>query len=610
MQSLRSVSRHIRMRGGIGAALAHYYSIWRKEGIDGIVRRGRRIVGHGQTEESPDAYARWIDRHDRIDDVKRAFLRTLTKSLARQPLISVVVSAHGGDIASLRETIESVRAQLYPHWELYIADDARDASKPAAALGDDAAGDPRIKIAPCGAWNEVASLVAGEYVALVKHGDTLPEHALCLVAVAIDADPRARLLYSDEDRIASDGARVAPHFKSDWNPELFLTQNLFARLGIYETALAREAGAPSATLDDAAQYDLALRCLELAGHAAVRHIPHVLYHARAASRPADAAIVRAVDAHLKRIGVAATVTPLGNGIGMLRVRYLLPSPAPLVSIVVPTRDGVELLRQCIESIFAKSTYPNFEILVVDNGSVKPETFAYFDTLRARSNVRVIPDDRPFNFSALNNAAITVARGEFVCLLNNDIEVISPDWLEELVSIAAQPANGAVGACLWYPNDTLQHGGVVLGLGGIAGHMHYKIRRGALGYFGRAVVTQNVSVVTAACLVIRKSIYNEVGGLDEAFAVAFNDVDFCIRVRDAGYRNVWTPHAELYHHESATRGSDMAPEKFQRFQREVRLMESRWGDVLLHDPAYNPNLSLDTSKHPFALADEPRIGQFD
>jgi GT2 family glycosyltransferase len=626
-RSVESAAHAIRMRGGLRAALAHYYAIWRKEGIDGIVRRGRRILASEQLEDSPEAYARWIEQHDTIDEAKRDSLRARARALPRQPLISVLVPTYNSNVALLRAMIESVRAQVYPHWELCIADDASPDPEVVTVLRDYAARDARIKIALreqnghiSEASNSALVLVTGDFVALLDHDDILPEHALYQVAAAINAQPRARLFYSDEDKLTPDGRRSAPYFKSDWNPELFLVQNLFSHLGVYETALVRQAGGFRKGFEGSQDHDLALRCIEIAGHDAVHHIPHVLYHWRivpgstagaGTEKPyALTAGIRAVEEHLARTGVQATVSQLASDIGILRVRYAPPSPAPLVSIVIPTRDGVELLRQCIESVFAKSTYPNFEIIVVDNGSVKPETHAYFDTLRARTNVRVIRDDRPFNFSALNNAAVKLAAGEFVCLLNNDIEVISPDWLEELVSIAAQPGNGAVGACLWYPNDTLQHGGVVLGLGGVAGHMHYKMRRGAFGYFGRAVAVQNMSVVTAACLVIRRSIYEEVGGLDEDFAVAFNDVDMCIRVREAGYRNVWTPHAELYHHESATRGSDMAPEKFQRFQREVRLMESRWGDALLRDPAYNPNLSLDTSRRPFALADDPRIGQFD
>jgi GT2 family glycosyltransferase len=281
-----------------------------------------------------------------------------------------------------------------------------------------------------------------------------------------------------------------------------------------------------------------------------------------------------------------------------------------VSIIIPTRDGLALLKQCLDSIFAHTLYQNFEIIIVDNGSVRPETLKYFDEVSQRPNVRVLRDELPFNFSALNNRAARVATGEFLCLLNNDIEVISPDWLNEMVSLANLPHAGAVGACLWYPNDALQHGGVVLGLGGIAGHMHHMMQRGHYGYFGRAVAMQNLSAVTAACLVVKKSVYDEVGGLEEELAVAFNDVDFCMKLLKAGYRNIWTPYAELYHHESATRGSDHDPVKYERFVSEIRRMEARWEGWFERDPAYNPNLSLNCEVLPFTLASPPRIGQFE
>ncbi|MGU7840796.1 glycosyltransferase [Burkholderia sp. AW33-5] len=625
--SARSVAAHLRARGGLVTALRHYFAIWRKEGIQGVRRRATRILARDTFEDSPETYARWIAQYDTIDEGKRIALRTAVAGFARRPLISIVVPTYNSDVALLREMIESVRAQIYPQWELCVADDASTIEAVRATLADYASRDARIKVVLrdrnghiAEASNSALACASGEYVALLDHDDILPEHALYMVVKAINEHPGARLFYSDEDKLTPDGQRIAPYFKSDWNPELFLTQNLFSHLGVYETALIREVGGFRKGFEGSQDHDLAMRCIEKAGHDAVHHIPHILYHwrvvpgstaASGAEKPyALTAGIRAVEGHLQRIGVEATVSQAASDIGLICVRYSIPVPAPLVSIVIPTRDGVELLRQCVESIFDRSTYPNFEIVIVDNGSVKPETLAYFDSLHMRPNVRVLRDDRPFNFSALNNAAVSQSKGEYVCLLNNDIEVITPDWLEEMVSLAAQPGNGAIGACLWYPNDTLQHGGVMLGLGGVAGHIHARLPRGAFGYFGRAVSTQNLSVVTAACLLIRRSIYDEVQGLDEELAVAFNDVDFCIRVRNAGYRNVWTPHAELYHHESATRGSDLSPEKAQRFRRELLFMEQRWGAALLNDPAYNPNLTLDASKHAFALADEPRIGQFD
>jgi GT2 family glycosyltransferase len=625
-QAIQSTVRHVRMHGGLWNTLAHDYAIVRKEGLHGITRRANRILASSTFESSPQAYARWIEQFDQFDDAKRATLCNAIDALPRRPLISIIVPTYNTDISLLQQMIDSVRAQIYPNWELCIADDASPNAAVRASLADNAARDTRIKVVfrkhnghIAEASNSALALATGDYAALLDHDDVLPEHALYMVAKAINDYPNARLFYSDEDKLSPEGQRVSPYFKSDWNPELFLSQNLFSHLGVYETALVRQAGGFRKGFDGSQDHDLAMRCVEIAGNAAVHHIPHVLYHWRVIPGSTSAsssekpyaldAGIRAIQDHLRRTGVAATAEQTASDISLMRVRYALPSP-PLVSIVIPTRDGVKLLRQCIESIFARSTYPNFQILIVDNGSVETETLQFFEELRTRHNVEILRDDRPFNFSALNNAGVARTDGEFVCLLNNDIEVISPDWLEELVSIAAQAGNGAVGACLWYPDDTLQHGGVMLGVGGIAGHIHTRLRRGAFGYFGRAVSTQNVSAVTAACLVVRRSIYDQVHGLDEALEVAFNDVDFCLRVREAGYRNVWTPHAELYHHESATRGPDLTPEKAQRFLREVQLMKNRWGKLLVHDPAYNPNLTLDASKHSFTLADTPRIGQFD
>ena len=277
----------------------------------------------------------------------------------------------------------------------------------------------------------------------------------------------------------------------------------------------------------------------------------------------------------------------------------------MVSLIIPTRNGLQLIRACIDSIIKKTVYPNYEILIVDNGTDDVATLSYLNGLKSNMRIRIIRDDRPFNYSALNNGAVKLARGEVLGLLNNDLEVISPDWLSEMVSHALRPDIGAVGAKLWYPNDTLQHGGVILGLGGVAGHAHHQMHKGGHGYFGRASLINSFSAVSAACLVIRKALYEEVEGLNElALQVAFNDVDFCLRLREKGYRNVWAPNAELYHFESATRGSDHTPEKLARYTKEVHYMRRRWGDLLLNDPAYSPNLTLDHSD--FSLAWPPRI----
>ena len=388
---------------------------------------------------------------------------------------------------------------------------------------------------------------------------------------------------------------------------------MFSHLGVLSTALVRSVGGFRAGLEGSQDWDLVMRCTEHVDASQVQHVPRVLYHwrvhaqstARSMNAKPYAAVAgeRALNEHYERIGVKAVAEYQQFG---YRTRYALPDELPLVSIVIPTRNGLDLIRQCIQSIDKKTTYGCYEIIIVDNGSDDPTALAYFAKLAERANVRVLRDERPFNYSALNNAAVAIAKGEVIALVNNDIEVMSPDWLSEMVGLAFQPGVGAVGARLWYPDMTLQHGGVVLGLGlGMASHAHKGLPRGLNGYAGRAALTQCFSAVTAACMVVRKSIYQQIGGLDEVnLSVAFNDIDFCLRLREAGYRNVWTPYAELMHHESATRGDDMAPEKRERFEREIAYMQRRWADVIANDPAYSPNLTLDAED--FSYAWPPRV----
>jgi GT2 family glycosyltransferase len=381
---------------------------------------------------------------------------------------------------------------------------------------------------------------------------------------------------------------------------------------VYQRPLVRQIGGFRQGFEGAQDYDLALRCIERLGPGAIHHIPRVLYHWRvhkestahdAAAKPyAMLAGERALNEHLRRCGVAAHAELIGHG---YRVHYALPKAPPQISLIIPTRNGMPLIRKCVASILEKTTYPNYEILIIDNGSDDPGTLRYFEEIASEARVRLIRDDRPFNFSALNNAAVRQAEGAVIGLINDDIEVIAPDWLGAMVSFALQPAIGAVGARLLYPNDTLQHGGVVLGLGGLAAHAHRNAQHYDRGYCARASLVQSFSAVTAACLVIRKEVYEEVGGLNETdLAVAYNDVDFCLRVREAGYRNVWTPYAELYHHESATRGNEDTPAKQARFAREAAYIKQRWGHILFNDPAYSPNLTLDHED--FSLAWPPRV----
>ncbi len=365
--------------------------------------------------------------------------------------------------------------------------------------------------------------------------------------------------------------------------------------------------------DGAEEYDLLLRAIERLEPQRIVRLPRVLYHRRVTSlhedwrrcvAPEVEAARTAIQEHFRRLGVAARVTACPEAPAMNRVRFAISEDTPLVSIIIPTRDRADLLDTCISSVLGKTTYPNFEILIVDNNSSEHSTFDLFKRLQGEERIRLLRDQSPFNYSRINNFAVAESRGSFLCLMNNDIEVITSDWIEELLSFAARPHVGAVGCRLWYPDGRLQHGGVLLGIGGVAGHAHRFLDRTQPGYFGRAVVHQSFSAVTAAALMIRKSTFEQVGGLDEAFEVAFNDVDFCLRLREKGFRNVWTPYAEMIHHESASRGSETTPEKRVRFQGEVERMKFRWGSLLKNDPAYSPNLTLDSED--FSLAWPPRL----
>ncbi|EGW22948.1 glycosyltransferase [Methylobacter tundripaludum] len=613
--------------GGYRGLVKHAWRTYKSEGINGIKRRilfsaspgaASPVIDYAQPKHND--YSEWVRRYDLLTDQDRKKIKTQIRQLHKPPLISVVMPVYNPPLNMLEDAIRSVQGQLYPNWELCIADDASTDVEVHKLLQRYMDNDSRIKVVfreknghISAASNSALDLVNGEYVALLDNDDLLCEHALFWVADAIVTNPDAGLIYSDEDKIDQAGLRYDPYFKPDWNPDLFLSHNMICHLGAYRTDLVKKLGGFREGYEGAQDYDLALRCSEQLAPLQIVHIPRVLYHWR--SHPGSTALAgneknyallageHALNDHFARTQISAKIELLD--FGMYRARYAIPESAPLVSLIIPTRNGLSLVKQCVESLFAKTTYKNFEVLIVDNNSDDPKALDYFASLAKDNRIRVLRDERSFNYSALNNMAVQQARGEYIGLINNDIEVISPEWLDEMIGLAIQPGIGAVGARLWYPNDTLQHGGCITGVGGVAGHSHKHLPRGCFGYFARAQLIQTLSVVTAACLVVKKSIFQEVGGLDEVnLKVAFNDVDFCLRVREAGYRNVWTPYAELYHHESATRGYEDTPEKQLRFRNEVLYMQKRWGNLLRNDPAYSPNLSLDHED--FSYAWPPRI----
>ena len=577
-------------------------------GVHRLRRALRRLRGRANAVDPVYDYAQWVRRHDTPSRREIARLREAVEEFTLRPRISIVMPVYNTPLAVLDAAIRSVRGQVYPDWQLCIADDASSSAGIRAMLERHAAEDDRITVRflprrgnIVAATNAALEMASGDFVALFDHDDILPTHALYWVVEAINRVPDACILYSDEDKIDASGRRYDPYFKGDFNIDLLRAQNMISHLGVYRRDLVTAIGGFRAGVDGAQDYDFVLRAAERVRREQIVHIPRILYHWRAirgsaalsweAKPEAVATGLRAVADHLRRIGRAATVEPAPESPLYHRIRHALPACPPPVSLVICTRDHESLLRTAIGSIRSLTSYRNYEIVVCDNGSVDVGTRAYLAELAVMPGVTVFRDDSPFNYSRLNNTAVAKSRGELVCLLNDDIEVLGAEWLDELVSFAIQPDVGAVGARLWYPDGTLQHGGVIIGIGGVAGHAHPRLPRGQRGYFSRAVLQQELSAVTGACLMVRRAVFDQVGGLDERIAVAFNDVDFCLRVRAAGYRNVWTPFAELIHHESASRGYEDNPEKMARFQREVRFMHDRWGDLLLGDPHYNPNLSI-------------------
>ena len=552
-------------------------------------------------------YKAWLEAFHTPTAEERVAMRTWASALDQPPRIAVLMPVFNPRPEWLRQAIDSVRGQLYPHWQLCLADDCSTDPDIRAVLDEAVANDSRIRVVfrpqnghISASSNSALELVEAPWVALLDHDDLLSEDALIWVAKAILDHPQARLFYSDEDKLDPSGERFDPYCKGEWNPVLMEGQNMFSHLGVYSTKLVRELGGFRLGLEGSQDHDLALRCSERLRRDQIEHIPRILYHWRVHSQSTAAgakakpytqmAAEKAVREHLERRGLP--LQRLSWRSTGFRAHLTLPDPAPKVSVIVPTRNCLGVLQPCLTSVLDRTDYPNFELLVIDNGSDDPATLAYLGGLEDAGKITLLRDPSLFNYSALNNKLVARARGELVCLLNNDIEVIQSDWLEELVVQALRPGVGAVGARLLYPDRTIQHAGVLLGVGGVANHAHLGWPADHPGYFSRAQLVQEVAAVTGACLLVRRDYYQAVGGLDEQrLTVAFNDVDFCLKLRELGLHNLYTPFAMLIHHESVSRGQDLSPEKAARFAAEVATMQQRWGKELLHDPAYSPNLNL-------------------
>jgi len=617
---------------------------------------------------APDTYGAWVAAYDTLTPESAGKIRQKLAGLTRRPLLSVLMPVYNPEEKWLVAAIQSVCDQLYENWELCIADDASTKPHVRKVLTRFQKKYPdRIKVVfretnghISAASNSALALAHGEFIALLDNDDYLRAHALACVALELDAHPDADLVFSDEDKIDENGHRYDHYFKPDWNPDLFLVQNFVSHLGAYRTLLVREVGGFRVGYEGSQDWDLAMRVVERTAPDRIRHIPKILYHWRSvpgstamligAKSYATQAAEKVINEHFVRCGISALISPTKGS--YWRIHYPLPEPPPRVTLIIPTRNRLDVFKPCVESLLTKTNYPNFEILIVDNDSDEPETLAYLRELEARAggagsreqgagtnqtdigsssalapqapdsspapcslppapaaqraaSVRVVHFPGDFNYSALNNFGVAQTDAPVVGLLNNDLEVIEPDWLKEMVSHALRPDIGCVGAKLYYPDDRIQHAGVILGIGGVAAHAWQTHPRGAAGQAHRNLLQQNLSAVTAACLVIRRDVYLESGGFDEKLKVAFNDVDFCLAVRARGYRNFWTPYAEFYHHESASRGKEDTLEKRDRFRGEVEYITAKWGEATFqNDPAYNPNLTLTINDFTLALPPRP------
>ena len=615
---LRAVRKRINSPANIMQYFQQSFLLLRQGGWPTLRAAIARVAA--ESEASANSYKQWIHLYDKLTPARITGLAAEAALLPAKPLISVLMPTYNTPVHLLKEAIESVRSQIYQNWELCIADDASTDPHVRTTLEHYAIKDRRIKTVfrkqnghISRASNSALEIVSGNWTVLLDHDDLLRPHALLEIVKELLKYPNAEMIYSDEDKLDGGGVRFDAFFKPDFSPELFFSMNYLNHLTAHRTENIRAVGGWRPGFEGSQDYDLSLRIIERINKTDIRHISKILYHWRAiegstASGGAHKSYAweagkRALAEHFERMKLDALVTEVA-GTPFYRIKWNCNGPHPLVSLIIPTRDGYELLVGCVSSIRDKTTYDNYELIVVDNGSTDPQCLAYLEEIALLKNVRVLRYDEPFNYSAINNFAVRQARGSIIGLVNNDIEVISPEWLTEMVSWAVQPEIGCVGAKLIYANGKIQHGGVILGLGGIAEHAHKHFDGEDAGYFGRLAVVHNVSAVTAACLVVRRELYDKMGGLREnELKVAFNDVDFCLRVREAGYRNLWTPFAALFHLESVSRGKDDNPEKMQRFANEISYMEDVWGDVLRTDPYYSPNLSL--TGHDFALAFPPR-----
>lgn len=523
-----------------------------------------------------------------------------------EPKISVVVPAYKTPEKFLRQMIDSLRTQTYKNWELCIANGSPEDRDMESVLREYHSQDERIRyknldenLGIAENTNEAFAMATGEFVGLLDHDDLLAPNALFEIASVLESDRETDVVYTDEDKVTTDlSEHFQPHLKPDFNLDLLRSNNYICHFFTVRREIVERVGGFRREFDGAQDYDFIFRCTEAARR--IRHVPEILYHwrthkASTADNPASKMYAfdagkRAIEAHLERCGEQGVVSHTKD-LGFYKVDYPVLKES-LVSIIIPNKDEKESLQKCLESIWGKSTYQNYEILIVENNSTSEEIFAYYEELEKRENVRVFKWEHAFNYAAINNFVAAQASGEYFLFLNNDVEIITPDWIEKMLGNCQRSQVGAVGVKLYYPDNTIQHAGCVIGIGGIAGHMFVGMPGSHTGYLHKASIQQNLSAVTAACMMMKREAFEKAGGFTEELSVAFNDVDLCLKVRREKYLIVYNPFVELYHYESKSRGAEDSEDKVRRFQREIEYMRSHWIQILKDgDPYYNKNLSL-------------------
>jgi O-antigen biosynthesis protein len=577
-------------------------------------RRDRLQAGYGISSTST-SYALWLRQNLPTPD-KLAQMKATLPTLDYQPLISIIVPTYNTPPAYLRGAIDSVLAQIYPHWELCIADDASPLPHIRNILEEYSQKDSRIKYAIrsenghiSAASNSALALAKGEYVSLLDHDDLLTPDALYTIVSLLNQHPEADFIYSDEDKIDECGQLREPFFKPDWCPDSYLARNYTCHFSTYRHEIIKKIGGFRLGYEGSQDYDLTLRFTEKTDK--IFHIPQILYHwrihyasasANTAAKPyAYQAAIAAIGDAISRRGEIGKVLSHPRFPGYYQIRYQIKN-YDLVTIVIPTRNLGKVLDRCLASIFDRSTYPNYEVLLIDNGSDEAESLEIirFWQQKEAKRLKVIVLDVPFNYSYLNNYAVSQTEAKYLLFLNNDTEVLTDDWIEAMVEQAQRPSIGAIGAKLLYPDNTIQHAGVIIGLGGIAGHGHKNFPPDHPNHFGQIDTMNNYSAVTAACLMCRRDVFLEVGGFNEDLKVAFNDVDLCLKIQRRGYNNIYLPHVILYHYESKSRGFDNNPEKQARFDAEIQLMLQLWSREIAYDRCYSPHLTRHREDYSLAI----------